>query len=279
MNGRRRVLLLILTMSVIVLGVGGIALSALYNVAFDGQRARLVEIAQSRARLIEAVARFDARNSADDVPGGAVAATLSQVRDAHKSFQGFGKTGEFELAKREGDQIVFLLQHREDLVEYEHRVPLSSKLVETMRRALSGASGTLVGPDCDNVTVLAAYEPVSELNMGIVAKIDLAEIRAPFLRAAGLAALGALGLVLFGALLFHRVADPLVQRTEENEKKYRALFESSTEGVFLTKDSVFVECNAQGARIFACTPEELIGYSLVDVSFPPSFDRSRGKFK
>lgn len=80
--------------------------------AVDAQRSRLVETAQSQARLIEAVARYDALHGGDDNTSDWVAATLSQVADAHERYAGFGRTGEFTLARREGDNIVFLLSHR-----------------------------------------------------------------------------------------------------------------------------------------------------------------------
>ncbi len=99
-GGRLRVFYLIVVMVCVAGGVAAITLFALYRAAFDEQRARLVEIAQSRARLMEAVARFSARYSSDDVPGGAFAATLQQIREAHEQFEGFGTTGEFTLARR-----------------------------------------------------------------------------------------------------------------------------------------------------------------------------------
>jgi signal transduction histidine kinase len=83
-----------------------------------------------------------------------------------------------------------------------------------MREALQGKSGTLVGQDYRGEIVLAAYEPVKELNYGIVAKIDLAEVRAPFVRA-GAIALGFMVLVVFaGAMSFLRITKPMIKRLE-----------------------------------------------------------------
>jgi PAS domain S-box-containing protein len=84
-----------------------------------------------------------------------------------------------------------------------------------MRRALSGLSGTVVGLDYRGETVLAAHEPVAELGSGIVAKIDLAEIRAPFIRAGLMAICAALVVVFVGAVVFLRVSNPIVKRLEE----------------------------------------------------------------
>ena len=174
MMGRRRVLLLCTIMAVAVMAVGGISTFMLYRAAFREQEMRLIETAQSQARLIEAVARFDAAQSRN-YPGGAVSATLSQIREAHESYIGFGKTGEFTLAKREGDSIVFLLSHRHYDMDLPKPVSFHSGIAQPMRRALSGRSGTVVGLDYRGETVLAAHEPVAVLGLGIVAKIDLVE--------------------------------------------------------------------------------------------------------
>lgn len=212
---RRRVLAIsVLIMTLVAVAVGAIFLIQLYRTAFEQQRGRLVEITQSRARLIEAMTRFDEQYSADNVPSGAWAAALSQIEDAHSRFSGFGETGEFTLARREGDQIVFLLSHRHEL-ESPQPISFTSERAEPMRRALLGQSGTVVGLDYRGATVLAAHEPLAGLELGIVAKIDLAEIRAPFVRTGITASVGALVIVVLGIGLTLFGINPLIRKTEQ----------------------------------------------------------------
>ncbi len=91
MTNPKRILLLIIIMILIVIGVTGFSLITLYNTAFEQLRDRLIETAQSQAHLVEAMARFDAQYSTDDIPGGSFAATLSQIRDAHMHYDDFKK--------------------------------------------------------------------------------------------------------------------------------------------------------------------------------------------
>jgi PAS domain-containing protein len=93
-----------------------------------------------------------------------------------------------------------------------------------MRRALSGLSGTVVGLDYRGEIVLAVYEPVAELNWGIVAKIDLAEVRGPFVKAGIIAICAALLVVLVGAVIFLSVSNPMIRRLKESENLLREQF-------------------------------------------------------
>jgi PAS domain S-box-containing protein len=211
---RQRVLILLVVMATVGLTAMGLSLWLLYSAAFDEERSNLVEIAQSQARLIEAVARFDTIHSRDANPRGAGGATLAQVIDAHAHYQGFGETGEFTLARREGDDIVFLLSFRHENPGIQRRLPFRGELAEPMRRALEGTTGSLVGLDYRGVRVLAAHEPVAGLGAGIVAKIDLAEIRIPFIKAGALSLGGTLVIIALGIVLFRRFGSPLVEHLE-----------------------------------------------------------------
>ena len=148
---RSRVYFLILIMATACLLVTGIAIVLLYNAALREQGERLRVLAQSQARLIEAIARYD-RLHGIAYPGGSTKATLTQITDAHGRYPGFGKTGEFTLAHRVGNSIVFLLRHRHTTLESPKPIPLDSRFAEPMRRALKGNSGTIIAEDYKYLT-------------------------------------------------------------------------------------------------------------------------------
>ena len=227
---RNRIFLLILIMTLVALIVGGIAIVLLYQTALEEEQARLVETAQSQARLIEAMARFDTTYH-QDYPGGTPEATLSQIRAAHERYAGFGETGEFTLARLDGDQMVFLFEHRYLDLDVPAPIPFDSDVAEPMRRALSGQSGTVMGLDSRGVRVLAAYEPVAVLDLGIVAKIDLAEIRAPFVKAGLIAGMAAILIVFLGTYLFLRISETILVELVESETRYHNLFENVPVGL------------------------------------------------
>ncbi len=222
MSERTRVLLSILIMAGTTTCVTAIAILSLYRVSFEQQRERLVETAQSQARLMEAVGRFGAIHNQGAVPGGAFEATLEQIRDAHANFRGFGDTGEYTLARLEGDQIVFLISHRHKDLELPEPVPMAAAIAEPMRQALLGRAGTVLGLDYRGVRVLAAFEPVAGLDVGIVAKIDLAEIRAPFIRVGLYTYAFAMALFLFGTLLFFRIFNPVITQLKRQADLMRS---------------------------------------------------------
>jgi PAS domain S-box-containing protein len=245
--------------------LSGIIGGLLYQTAFKEKQEDLMETAQSQARLIEAVARFDAKYSTQDVAGGPVEATLSQITEGHKHYKGFGKTGEFTLAQREGNQIVFLLAHRHFDLENPRPVPFDSKLAEPMRQALRGKSGTLVGLDYRGERVLAAYEPVSVLKLGIVAKVDLAEIRAPFIHT-GLIAMGITCLIIVvGVFAFIRLVNPIIIRMTESETRLQAILDNAPLTIYL-KDSNgrYLLTNKHYQSVFHSDPTG----KLVDDIFP-----------
>ncbi len=265
---RRRGLALILVMSLAVGATAIATLITLYSVAFEEERRRLLETVHTQAQLIEAVARFDRVQSAD-YPGGPVAATLTQIKQGLSNWVG---RSEFTLARRDRarDQIVFLVRQRA-WDRYEPMpIGFSDRLAEPMRRALIGMSGTIVGPDYRGVAVLAAYEPVAVLDIGVVAKVDIDEIRAPFIEA-GLtcAAIGTLFLIL-GGLLFVGLGSPVVRQVVDQERLFRSIFDQAAVGVALVhgQSGKFIQVNERFGAMLGCAPDRLVSTFFQEVIHP-----------
>ena len=198
-----------------------------YQAGLRQQEERLLDILQSRSALIEAMAGH--AGSVHDISQRSErvwADTLAQLRAANRKFPGIGMTGEFTLAHREGEQIIFLLRHRHDRLVPPEAVGFNSGLAEPMRRALMGEAGTLQGPDYRGDTVLAAYRPIPELGWGIVAKIDMDEIRAPYIYVGTVAVVLATLLVSGSAFFALRSLRPLITTLRLNESRYRLLVEN-----------------------------------------------------
>jgi PAS domain S-box-containing protein len=261
-RSRRRLAILVLVMALVVSFSGGIAIYLLYDAAVDGQRARLHEAALHQARMIEAVARHDERDPR--AIDGAPSHTLRQVFDAHQESAGFGRTGELVLARQVGDEIVFVLsqRHGNSTAGVPPPLPVNGDLATPMRRALNGESGSFIGVDYRGERVLAAYEPLEILDMGLVAKIDMAEIRQPFIDAALLAGGAAFLAIMISAFLFVRATRPLVRRVEETEAYSRSIVASAPDGILTAEDGRIISFNPACEQIFGYRADDALGRPL-----------------
>jgi PAS domain S-box-containing protein len=219
----KRIVWLIVIMMAAVTVSTAVAIAVLYRTAFEQERAHLLQNVDDQAHLMEAVARFDQEHGQGNLLG-SQAATLSQIKNAFDHYPSVGQIAEIAVAQRQGDEIVFLVTHGRVVDQRIQVIPFDSDLAEPMRRALSGHAGSMIGLDYRGVEVLAAYEPVPILDAGVVAKMDLADIRAPFVRGGAMVIGLALVLVTVGTLLFVRLTNPIVKHLTETEQRYQRIF-------------------------------------------------------
>ncbi|MCP4390108.1 MAG: PAS domain S-box protein, partial [Gammaproteobacteria bacterium] len=210
-------------------------------------------------------------------PQGARAATLDQVTAAHREFKGLGESGEFVLAQRDGDQIVFVLSRRHLQSETPEPIPFAGRWAEPMRRALSGESGVLTGLDYRGAEVLAAYEPVSILDLGLVAKIDTNEIRQPFIHTGFIAISVALLVIFFASRIFFRISRPIAQAIDQQAETFQILAETSREGIVLANTNGIIQfVNPAAERLFGYRHGELVGQTvkrLMPMEYSQAHDR------
>lgn len=134
-----------------------------------------------------------------------------------------------------------------------------------MKAALSGQSGSMTGIDYAGRRVLAAFEPLPELGLGLVAKIDIQEINRQYLGAALIAGLVSLAAVVAAALLFFRVGESMVWQQRESEQRYRNLVEAQPDPIcqFLP-DTTLTFVNRAYAAFYGSDPRDLVGKRWID---------------
>jgi PAS domain S-box-containing protein len=171
-----------LVVCLLFVGIAAVAsvLFVLYPNNMEGNKSKLQSVSEGLASLINAVSEFDEQYSADVFAGGAAAATLSQLEKAIRLDLGFEETGEIVIGRKHGDQIRFLSYSR-FTGGVPRDVPWQGVKAGPMRKALDGESGITEDVDYRGKRVLAAYEPITGLGLGIVTKQDVEEMRQPYL--------------------------------------------------------------------------------------------------
>ncbi|MFQ5763381.1 MAG: PAS-domain containing protein, partial [Rhodospirillales bacterium] len=214
MSDRKRLLVLLGIMAGVAVAVAVLSIWLLYQAAFSQQRDYLSHLVQSQAMMVGSVVEryVGAGLRRDEV----LASTLDRFGAASKDLEAFGETGALMLGHRAGDEIRFLFGGKRASESGDApSVPFASNRAEPMRRAILGQSGTMIGRDFRGVQVLAAYRPVPQLDLGMVAEIDMLEIRRPFIRAGAISSAGAILIILLGTVLFRRISSPLVDHLEQ----------------------------------------------------------------
>lgn len=228
-TAKQRIAILIAIMIALTLIVISSLTFLLFQTSIEQQKERLLTSVKSQARIIEAFTNN--ANFLHDDPHNKehiYEVLLTSIREAHEQYEGFGQTGEFVLARLEGSQIHFLLSHRHGEIAEPPPVAIASDIAEPMRQALSGNSGTIIGLDYRGASVVAAYEFIGSLDIGVVAKIDLDEVKLPFYRSAATGLLIALVCIGLSVGLFYFVIMPVSTQIERQAKKLNQINERMT---------------------------------------------------
>jgi PAS domain S-box-containing protein len=252
---------------VVMVGTSGLTLFVLYDHTVDAERLHLAELVRSQARLIESLFGVEKTATAGAEDSVTLAATLSQLRAAHSGFA----SGEFTLARLDGNGIVFLLTRQRREGQPLPKLPMSGELAEPMRRALSAEVGAIIGLDHRGNTVVAAFEPVAipGMTLGIVAKRDLAEIRGPFVQGAMGSLAGGVLLFLLGILIVGRVSSPMIKGFHENETLYKDFVEG-TDDLVVRVDArgLVTYVNSKSMEVYGLPPLECRGLRAFDFVHP-----------
>ncbi|QYJ78931.1 hybrid sensor histidine kinase/response regulator [Shewanella acanthi] len=266
-----RFLAILFTTVCVVTAVG---FFSLYQMSIESKKRELSDLVEVQGRLMEAVAKYDAYFTGSQT-NQAKKSTLGQIRESFRTYQGLGNTGELVLAERVGDKIYFVSPARNQDYKTPAPVNIDSTLAEPMRQALAGKSGVMIGLDYTGDKVLAAYKYLPFLDMGLVAKVDVEEIYAPYLKAGGVAFIIAAVAIFIGMLLNRRLVSPLLEQVYRSEARAKYLFDSASIPYLLIRGGEIVDCNQAAINMFRVPDKEgLLG--KVASRFSPQY-QSNGR--
>ena len=130
-----------------------------------------------------------------------------------------------------------------------------------MVRALKGESGTTITRDYRAQNVVAAYGPVGELGIGMVVKVDAAEVFQPIREELQLATGVLLLLIVGGTLLLRAQVRPLATRLIDIGRRARAQ-ERRVKDVLEAAPDAMIIVNHQGRMVLVNSQaEKRFGYS------------------
>ncbi|WP_291326329.1 PAS domain S-box protein [Desulfovibrio sp. UCD-KL4C] len=244
---KRRIILLAMIMVILVGAVSLISTRLLYDTSLNEQRNRLGELVNSQAGMIEELSNLSTELDLIKDTDKDFETLLSHLVRAHKKFIVASDTGEFTVGLKVGNQINFLILNGERPTAHQKFafVPFGGPNSAPMQLALSGKSGSVIGRDYKGQKVLAAYTSLilKDQQVGLVAKIDLHEIKEPFFWANFI--IFGLGIILttIGLYFFIKISEPLLLEMGKSKNNYRDLVEGS--------DSIILHINQQGIISFA----------------------------
>jgi signal transduction histidine kinase/CheY-like chemotaxis protein len=202
---------LVAVMALVVLGCSGMSIFLLYQAAFAAQGRWLSQLAETQVHAIEAVAIIN-----DNDAG----AALRMAKQAHADarYEGLGTTGGFQLVRAQGKDVVVMIGFESAAGAQDASLQRGRASDALFRAATSGGSGIYIGIDENNRSVLAAYRFIPRFQWAVIVKMELAEIRAPFVNAALWAALFALLGIWLGTFILQRHSNRVIDALSRSKE-------------------------------------------------------------
>ncbi|MDH5632115.1 MAG: response regulator [Gammaproteobacteria bacterium] len=184
-----------------------IAGNLLYFTAYGQMVKNLQTMVVSNSALVDSVAEFDRLHSTADHKDGGRGATLSQIESAIKALGGFGNSGKLFIVTRHENHYDTLYGHSG---QYSAGYGLFNKAFSS-----TSAGSTLATDENSGNQVLAAYRYIPSLDVGLVAQINLDEVRAPFSVALWPGLLTLALLTALGTSIIRALVNPMITKIQD----------------------------------------------------------------
>ncbi|MCX6153559.1 MAG: PAS domain S-box protein [Candidatus Kapabacteria bacterium] len=253
----KKVILLVLILSGITFGVTLLSTYVDYLTAIGQMKITLVDDAEHEKVLIETL--YKNKFSKDTI--------LSILKATNLPERSIGKTGEFDIAELDGDSIDFIVRRNlKGIINIPLKYNEDSDTATPMRMAIKGNSGTYKGTDYKGAKVIAGYSYFAPYKWGIVSKISVAEVSKPFYYSLLYSFIPAIIFVFFGALLFIKITNPMINTIIESEENLSITLNSIGDGVIATdKNGLITNLNPVAEKLCGFSSDEAKGKNIGDV--------------
>ncbi len=197
--------------------------------------------------------------------------TMGAIRDANR----LGETGELALCAPFGLKKIqcFPTNLLPNVLTRSQSTSKGDPL--PMAHALAGETGFVIARDYRNQKVAAAYAPVGDLGLGMVLKMDSAELYAPVWNQLRYLIPLLLGMLIIALLLLRWRLTQLLTRLQESEQRFRSIFEYSKVGMSLQDaDGRYSDVNPAYVKMMGYSVEELRRFSFSEVTHPDDIELS-----
>lgn len=279
----KKVFFIIGLLSIVSFSIAGVSIYLIYKNAQKEIYARLTDIV-IREKAAIGVWHKHYHASESEV--------IEHIKLVRKNITPLGKDGEILFARNEDENIEIQVLQNSTKGIFE-RLKKDINVNSPLYLSLSGKEGIIQSFDYKNIEVFAAYTYIPELKWGIVAKIPVSEINAPYIQSAFL--VFALTLILISLSsyvfifpLFVKIADDesilketnenltetlqklkvSIANAEESETKHQFLFDNTTLGILYQNSAGEInDANKAAERILGLTIDQMQGLTSIDPSW------------
>ena len=188
-------------------------------------------------------------------------------------YQNNGETGETALCAAQSSELMRCFPTRHRPQPFDSPRSIDGKVVP-LSLAIDGKNGATMWIDYRAQEVFVAYSPVGNSGLGMVIKIDRAELRRPIHRDLLWVIPLLAGLLALGFALLRWQVGPVVREVVNARTRVHGILDNTADGIVTADEQGVVESfNYAAARIFGYLAAEVIGRNVS--MLVPESDRSR----
>ena len=247
---------------------GTISIYNLYESVVNQHKLWLSNIVHNKVIILETLSQSTNKGNTQNTTKPSYP-MINKVIKAFNKTKSIGQTGEILFAMKKDKGFYFITLDKKNGSPLQHFYNFGSNKAIPMQLAFQGKIGTVIADDYDNIEVLAAYAPVASLNFGVVAKMDMEEVRAPFYNFLITNMIINILVIAFGVMTLSYFYMRMLKRLEEKENRHKLLLDFLPIGIYQS-DSLgnFRFMNKKCRDILKLSDTKLESLSLHHIIYP-----------